>query len=176
MDCRTFHKLHVGYVDDLLPATQMEAMHEHRRRCPGCARHDAIERRALMLVRSLPRIEPSADFGVRLNARIRSAGPATASAPGLRPSRAAIAAAGLAALLVIGVVATSLDRSRPMPTPVHVPVVAVIPEPPPAPDLARDALVASVTTGMPMLPMALLVDQAPVHFANAEFRLTSFSR
>lgn len=54
------------------------------------------------------------------------------------------------------------------------PVVATIREP--ASPLANPALVASVSTGMPVWPVALLAEQAPMHFANSEFQLTSFNR
>lgn len=175
MDCRTFHNLHVGYVDDVLPAIEMEAMHRHRRECAACARHDALERRALMLVRSLPRIEPSPDFASRLQARIH-AGPAVSMAPGLSPSRATMVAAACVTLM-LGTAFTARTMLAPGAPPMHRPVVAALPEPEPAPSLAQEALVASISTGMPMMiPVSLLADQAPVQFANAEFQLTSFSR
>ena len=76
MDCRDFRKKHVGYVDDLLSAREMDAMQRHLLTCAKCSRQDIMVRRSLMLVRSLPSIEPSADFLHRLNARIEQLGPA----------------------------------------------------------------------------------------------------
>lgn len=175
MDCRTFQNLHVAFVDDVLPAYQMEGMRRHVRECEACSRHDSTERRALMVVRSLPRIEPSPDFGLRLDARLREARSAGLNAT-LSPSRMTAVAASLAMVLALGaIVATSFGGTSA--ALMHAPVVAVIPEPQPAtPVLTNGALVASVSTGMPMLPVALLAEQAPVHFANSEFRFVSFSR
>src|SRR5690348_16242414 len=70
MDCREFREKHVGFVDDVLPAVDMEVMHRHVQSCQRCARHDIAVRRGLLLVRNIPRIEPSADFMARLNERI----------------------------------------------------------------------------------------------------------
>lgn len=177
MDCRTFQKNHVAYVDDVLPAYRMSAMRDHLAACPVCARHDSRERRALMLVRSLPRIEPSAGFSARLDARLRQPAPLASLTPGLTPGRSSFVAMALAAMLVFAVMTASAISGRAVPL-VHPPVFAVLAEPPIArgPALADGALVASVSTGMPMLPMALLAEQAPMHFANAEFHLASFSR
>ena len=47
-------------------------MRQHMRDCPPCAHHDALVRRSLMLVRSLPTIEPSPGFQTRLEARLRA--------------------------------------------------------------------------------------------------------
>jgi hypothetical protein len=71
--------------------------------------------------------------------------------------------------------ATFVTRSLTQPQLILAPVVATIPEPAPSP-LANPALVASVSTGMPVWPVALLAEQAPMHFANSEFQLTSFNR
>src|SRR4051812_6743642 len=70
MDCRAFRENHVGFVDDVLPGMDMEAMHRHVQDCVRCARHDLAVRRGLLIVRNLPSIEPSADFMVRLSQRI----------------------------------------------------------------------------------------------------------
>lgn len=70
MDCRTFRKHHFAFVDDTLPGTDLVAMELHRQECATCARHDAVVRRSLLVVRNLPEIEPSADFAERLQRRI----------------------------------------------------------------------------------------------------------
>lgn len=173
MDCRTFQNLHVAFVDDVLPAFQMDGMRRHIRECAACSRHDSNERRALMVVRSLPRIEPSPDFGIRLDARLRESRNAVLTSS-LSPARMTAVAASLAMLLAVGaVVASSLVTPSAML--MHQPVVAVIPEPETR-VFTNGALVASVSTGMPMLPVALIAEEAPVLFANSEFRLASFSR
>jgi anti-sigma factor RsiW len=75
MDCREFRNKHVGFVDDLLPAVEMDAMRQHVVACPRCARQDTAIRRSLLLVRNLPPIEASPEFRRRLNARLAELGP-----------------------------------------------------------------------------------------------------
>ena len=87
MDCREFRNKHVAFVDDLLPAVEMEAMHAHRATCHRCSRHDTAIRRSLLIVRNLPPIEPSPDFMVRLESAARST-----RAHGARRSRSASSA------------------------------------------------------------------------------------
>ncbi|MGI9077645.1 MAG: anti-sigma factor family protein [Gemmatimonadaceae bacterium] len=173
MDCRAFQKDHVAFIDDTLSAVDMVGMQAHVAECESCSRHDASERRALLLFRNLPRLEPSADFRIRLESRLREARLSTAPAPSRLPYRNLMVAASLA--LLAGVWAANMaDRFLPSHVLSLAPVVATIPEP--ASPLANPALVASVSTGMPVWPVALLAEQAPVHFANAEFQLTSFNR
>src|SRR5690348_12327344 len=76
MDCREFRNKHVVFVDDLLPAVEMERMLRHLGVCSNCSRHDTLIRRSLLLVRNLPSVEPSADFMARLNASLEAIGPA----------------------------------------------------------------------------------------------------
>jgi hypothetical protein len=173
MDCRAFQKQHVAFIDDTLCAVDMIAMHQHVAECPVCARHDATERRALLLFRNLPAIEPSAAFRSRLNDRLREARLSGGYAPG-SGSHAPIAIAATIAIVVGAWMATFVTRTLSQEQLALAPVVATIPEP--TSPLANPALVASVSTGMPVWPVALLAEQAPMHFANSEFQLTSFNR
>src|SRR5215213_5896341 len=66
MKCREFKSNHVGFIDDLLSAADMSEMRRHLVACPKCATLDTRIRRSLLVVRNLPRIEPSADFFARL--------------------------------------------------------------------------------------------------------------
>lgn len=75
MDCRTFLKHHLAFVDDTLPGADRAAMERHRLSCERCARHDAHVRRGLLLARNLAPIEPSADFYERLERRLRDVKP-----------------------------------------------------------------------------------------------------
>src|SRR5687767_656151 len=100
MDCREFKEKHVAYVDDVLSAVETEGMRRHLRACARCARHDTCVRRGLMLARNLPRIEPSADFMERLQARIREidrfdGAAARRGLPGLFPGAFALLAASV---------------------------------------------------------------------------------
>ena len=172
MDCRAFQKDHVAFIDDTLPVADMLRMQAHLGECEACARHDSTERRALLLFRNLPRVEPSANFRSRLDSRLREARLTMEPTPSRMSIRNYALAAGL--VLIAGTwAAQALGRIAP-PRLSLAPVVATIPEP--ASPLADPALVASVSTGMPVWPVALLAEQAPVHFANAEFQLTSFTR
>jgi hypothetical protein len=70
MDCRTFRKLHVAYLDDTLPAVLLVQAERHVRECGTCAAHDTSVRRSLLLARNLPTLEVSDDFAERLARRI----------------------------------------------------------------------------------------------------------
>src|SRR5688500_3094334 len=70
MDCRTFRKNHDAFVDDTLPAVEIVAGQRHLLECADCAHYDTTVRRALMVFRNLPTIQPSADFSARLSARL----------------------------------------------------------------------------------------------------------
>ncbi len=176
MDCRAFQKDHVAFIDDTLPVANMMDMQAHVAECESCSRHDASERRALLLFRNLPRVEPSAAFRSRLDARLREARLTTAPRATPLPYRTMAVAASVVLLAGVWVTMATMavNRQGDLDIPALAPVVAVIPEP--ASPLVNPALVASVSTGMAVWPVALLAEQAPVHFANAEFQLTSFNR
>jgi hypothetical protein len=173
MDCRTFQKRHVAFIDDTLSAVDMVVMHQHVVECPACARHDATERRALLLFRNLPRVEPSPAFRSRLDDRLREAR-LGGNAISKGSSHVPVAVAATLAILAGAWTATFATKTLSQPQLMMAPVVATIPEP--ASPLANPALMASVSTGMPVWPVALLAEQAPMHFANSEFQLTSFNR
>lgn len=174
MDCRAFQKQHVAFIDDTLSAVDMVAMHQHLAECPSCARHDATERRALLLFRNLPRLEPSAAFRSRLDDRLREARMNVRPMP-TKGSHVPVAIAATIAIVAGAWMTSFVTRTLTEQQLALAPVVATIPEPPASP-LANPALVASVSAGMPVWPVALLAEQAPVHFANSEFQLTSFNR
>jgi anti-sigma factor RsiW len=70
MDCREFCDKHVPFVDDTLAGIELVRMQRHIAECESCAKHDARVRRALLIFRNLPSIQPSADFSQRLEARL----------------------------------------------------------------------------------------------------------
>jgi hypothetical protein len=174
MDCRRFREQHVGYVDDTLPAVEMEAMHQHVRVCRRCARHDTALRRGLLLVRNLPTIEPSSDFMARLHARLQELKAANSgpfgTAPARTPSLATFAALAAGVALAAYVAFEMVERSATTPEIRLPPVVATAPEPTPAGPLENSAIVAAISTGMPVWPAVLMADQAPTHLANVEFQ------
>jgi hypothetical protein len=177
MDCRTFHARHVGFVDDVLPGIEIVEMQRHIAECGPCARHDASIRRALLVFRNMPTIECSPGFTERVNERVRSlrsapqAGPASFFAGGSK--LVALAAAG--AFAIAGM--SFLTRSDAPLT--HPPVVAMEPAEEIAPVeeslMASHAMLASVSTGIPIWPAALMAEQAEIQFANSAFRLANLT-
>lgn len=75
MDCRTFRRLHLAFLDDTLPGADRTQMELHRDKCEECANHDARLRQTLLLARNIAPIEPSAGFQERLSQRLRSVEP-----------------------------------------------------------------------------------------------------
>ena len=176
MDCRTFRKKHLAFVDDTLPGIDLAEMYRHVEECEHCAGHDARVRRGLMLVRNLPAIEPSSDFSARLEARLREVRLADRH-PELLPRRTGLFggfgvrsySALAASLTIIGyvgyVAATAADRPHMERELTLAPVIATQPEPALLP-IADPVLVASFSTGLPVWPAAMLAEEAPVQFAT----------
>ena len=165
MDCREFRDNHAPYIDQRLSAVAENEMRQHAQECQRCAEHDTRVRRSLILVRSLPTIEPSPDFQARLNARIRALPPVgpVASRPPFR-SVAAIAAS----LVLFATLAAGLISRGDAPAIRMTPVVATLPETEGAhSQVATPALAATVATGMSVFP-ALMVASQSVHFVAAE--------
>ena len=168
MDCREFRDKHVGFVDDTLPAVEMDAMLWHLQGCPRCSRHDTAVRRGLLLVRNLPRLEASPEFVARLNLRLQELGTLDRNAAISRQYGYSIAvftslAAGLA--LAAFVVLEVSTRHSTLPEIRLAPVIATAPEAPRLP-LADPAYVTAITTGMPVWPAVLMADEAPMHLTN----------
>jgi hypothetical protein len=186
MDCREFRNKHVGFVDDLLPAVEMDAMRRHVVVCPRCARQDTAVRRSLLLIRNLPPIEPSADFRRRLNARLADLGPVSrvalvAGDRRVAPSIGAFVAlaAGIAAVAYMTVRTATYFSPAAQPGAPTVASAARTPlaaQPAPVVPVPNAAFVASVPTGIPVWPAMLMVGDAPIRFANAEFSETNLTR
>ncbi|MGI8618990.1 MAG: anti-sigma factor family protein [Gemmatimonadaceae bacterium] len=177
MDCRTFHARHVGFVDDVLPGIEIVEMQRHIAECTPCARHDARIRRSLLVFRNMPTIQCSPGFTERVNDRVRALGHAPQVGPTSFLTPATFAAMIAAGLVLFGGVNLLSDTDAPLS---HAPVVAMIP----AQEelaveqslMASHAMLASVSTGIPIWPAALMAEQAQIQFANSAFRLTSLTR
>lgn len=193
MDCRAFRKQHLAYLDDTLPGAMMAEAQCHILSCDRCAAHDTMVRRSLMMVHSLPEIEPSAAFESRLQARLaecRARGEPSAGGhdddaflDGLdgmddaRPHRvrrsARILLAMAAGVTVFGTVAlraSGLGESELE----LAPVLAAAPRTPaPIPTMVSPELVQAMATGNPMWSMTLLLDNAPAHFLSTAGVLAS---
>jgi hypothetical protein len=71
MDCGTFRENHGALIDRSVSDADLVAMQRHLQECPACSAHDTRVRRALLLFRNMPTIEPSSDFSARLDERLR---------------------------------------------------------------------------------------------------------
>lgn len=169
MDCKTFATRHAAFIDDTLPGFQMAAMREHLNECAGCSRRDAEVRRALLLVKNLPRIRVSDGFQERLCTRISAEGPALATS-GVRDFGIMKWGATAAALLIaiVGVRSWPEKWNRNL-EPTRLP--AVFASAPVngygAEDESAPAFVASMSTGIPMWPALMLAEEGPLRFAAA---------
>lgn len=152
-------------------------MQQHLLECERCAAHDAKIRRAVMLFRNLPAVEPSSDFYSKLSARIEAERAA--------PPRPTFAARGpgigtfmsvAASLVAVGYLAAiSLNWTSPNRDVVLAPVIATEPASPP-PSVESQALVATMSAGLPVWPMVYLAEQAPMRFARVQFTQASLRR
>lgn len=180
MDCREFRRNHVAFVDDLLPGIDLVRMQRHVIECGRCSHHDTMVRRALLVVRNLPRIEPSPGFSERLHTRIHGLGPLNHAArrSAVRPKMGTFAAltTGMVAAGMVTMAAMTWSASSVRDI-VLAPVVASIPasthdetlSPIPAP-----AMVASASTGIALWSTVMAAERAPLHFAAAEFRFANY--
>jgi hypothetical protein len=187
MRCRDFQQKHLAFVDDTLSAVDTEAKRGHLEGWARCARRDAAVRRGLMLARSLPRVECSADFSTRLEARLRDLGPVNRHAPTPLFASRSFSIAGFSALAagVFGAAALAgfvMLRTPETPTVRLAPVVASIPEPaaqpvlayePVAPAVVTPVYVASFISGMPVLPAVTAAGNASAHMATVELQQAS---
>ncbi|HVT04028.1 MAG TPA: hypothetical protein VHL58_11725, partial [Thermoanaerobaculia bacterium] len=155
-------------MDDTLAGIELVEMQRHTNDCPGCARRDANIRRALLLARNLPTIQPSPGFAFRLEARLAESLLLPTGQGAMRKRVAA--AATLAAAAMIGFIATTLYRVESPRDLMMAPIIASVPESeimpissPPA------AIVASASAGLAIWPAAVFAEQAPVHFAHVRF-------
>ena len=172
MDCRRFRNNHLAFVDDTLPGVELVAMQRHLLECEVCARHDSLVRRSLLVARNIPQIEPSEDFGVRLQARLLHERLRPPPALGPRGPGARTFAAATAGVLAAGwLAAAAFDLNDPPRDVVLAPVVATAVPPAPAPTpLTNPDLLATTAAGMTMWPVMYLAEEAPLHFASFSSR------
>jgi hypothetical protein len=186
MDCTHFRKHHLAYLDDTLPGELMAAAQRHVMVCDGCAAHDALVRRSLMVVHTmrpaLPGVEPSVAFQSKLQARLaecraertaalagslgRTAMPPVAHNRFVSPSRTMLA---MAASAVIGALAIQALRRDAVPTVAMQPVMVM----PPAPVSGTAPYLSPAlqqATGNPVWPATMMAEEASVGFVNAQYR------
>ena len=181
MDCREFNQKHVAFVDDLLPGIDLVRMQTHILECERCAHHDTLIRRALLVVRNMPEIRPSADFSERLRTRLQTV--RTDTPFGDRPTgqpRLATFTAVATGVIAAGVLSvTVMQQSAPKRDLALPPVVASLPEiqaEPYSSPIAAGAMMASASTGIGIWPAVFAAEQAPLHFAASELRLVNYTQ
>jgi hypothetical protein len=180
MDCRTFRKRHLAFVDNTLSGLDTAEMREHLRDCPPCAKLDTSLRRSLLLVRNLPCIEPSAEFSARLAARLaEERSREVAPLPMYRGPGVRTFVATAACIVALGFVTVStMDRNATERLPL-LPAVVATPNPSAMMATSADetpAFMATVSTGLPVWPAMLLGDEAQIRFATSEFQNIAWTR
>lgn len=177
MDCSQFRDNHVAFVDDTLAGIELVRMQRHIAECATCAGHDAGVRRALLVFRNIPRIDCSPDFSAKLEARIRETALAESLGSSTRNARIGGVAAVVVSALLLGYVIKSLPAAEAGRDIVMPPVVATVPALEiPHMESAGPAIVASVSTGLPIWTAALYAEQAPAHFSRPEIILANYTR
>jgi hypothetical protein len=147
MDCREFCDQHVAFVDDTLAGIE------------------------------LVRMQPSADFSQRLEARLRNCEYDHLFVTTQRNLRRGAIAATVASVLMLGYIGSTLFHSDAPRDLVMAPVVATIPEPDLTPfTTSTPAIVTSVSAGLTIWPAALFAEQVPVRFAHSSLELANYTR
>mgnify|MGYP007004376951 CR=1 FL=1 len=188
MDCKRFRKQHLAYLDDTMPGDVMAAAQCHVMVCDGCAAHDTLVRRSLMVARSMPTLEPSEHFQARLRARLaecrderrggRSALAARAallSAPQSAVSRNSRVVMAVAASAMLGAFVWQGWSMASAPELSMQPVIASQPAMPTPASYITPELMQAMATGNPVWPAAMIIDDAPTHFVSRDFTLATFS-
>ena len=163
MNCRKFKSKHVGFVDDVLSAADMADMRQHVRLCARCSTLDVRIRRSLLVVRNLPRIEPSADFYDRLTERLRMAPPPSSRNRSRSRAAAVLAVSAALAAAVYFAMAVGVHRGATLP-----PTPAMAVRPSPTEPISEATLVAAVPAGVPVWPAMFMVGELPMHLVNVE--------
>lgn len=189
MDCRSFRKQHLAYLDDTMSGEQMSEAQRHILACNACVAHDTLVRRSLMIARSMPSIEPSEEFQARLRTRLaacRDEPVSDAMSPVVRALKSTVqqsvrlraprALAAVAAGAVIGTLVWRGMASNTAPLLSMQPVIATQPALSSNNPYISPALLQAMATGNPVWPAAVIIDDAPTHFVNADFTLVSDQR
>ena len=198
MECRRFRQHHLAYLDDTLSGDMTTEAQQHILACNACAAHDTLVRRSLMIARSMPTIEPSTEFQRKLRDRLavcRDEGRSDARPNSGRdraflsisPTRSTLAApprfarsnpfrsprafAAVAAGAVLGTMVWRGLSAGVTPVISMQPVVASQPVSTQPTPMFSPALISVMSTGNPVWPAAMMIEEAPTQFVTADFRL-----
>lgn len=192
MDCKSFRKQHLAYLDDTMPGDEMSAAQCHVMVCDGCAAHDTLVRRSLMVARSMPMLEPSAAFQARLRARLaecreecrdeRTAMAARTALLAVPRSSDARSVSSRNSRVVMAVAASAMLGAfvwqgwrTPTPELSMQPVIASQPAMPTPASYITPELMQAMATGNPVWPAAMIIEDAPTHFVRSDFSQATFS-
>jgi hypothetical protein len=174
MRCSEFRAQHCAFVDDTLAGVELIRMKRHILECRECATHDARIRRALLLARNLPNIDPSPDFFRRLEARLLLCQEHPDNLA--RINFKTVATIGVvASLFMLGYVASALNRTGIPPQDLVLPPVVAMATPPqpeivlPIPSISLPysaAIGGSFPGRVPIWPTVPFMEQAPIHVVS----------
>ena len=120
ISCQTFLDRYSAYLDHDVSWAEREEIEAHADECESCARYDRVVRRGTDVLRDLPELEVSEDFGERLQWRLYQADHEAKRERMARPAQAmgTVALAGMIAL------AAWVPLMRPRPSVGSLPAVA----------------------------------------------------
>ena len=120
ISCQTFLDRYSAYLDHDVSWAEREEIEAHADECESCARYDRVVRRGTDVLRDLPELEVSDDFGERLQWRLYQADHEAKRERMARPAQAmgTVALAGMIAL------AAWVPLMRPRPSVGSLPAVA----------------------------------------------------
>lgn len=174
MNCAEFRRNHCAFVDDILPGIELVRMQRHLNECAECSELDCRIRRSLLAIKNLPPIQPSADFGLRLEEKLRRCKPLSAHNE-TDSFRSVITFGSLAFALILGYAAATYRDGNAGRGELILPAVIATAEAPWEQEEVIDydrestvpAIIASVSMGMPIWPAALFAEQASAHFSSS---------
>jgi putative zinc finger protein len=121
IDCNTFLERYSAYLDHDLTVAERDEMEAHADECPDCAHYDRVVRRGTDVLRGLPELEVSEDFGDRLRWRLYAAEEEDRRARRMAAPAQAVGTLAIAAMLSV---AAWVPLMRPRPHVGQLPAVA----------------------------------------------------
>lgn len=127
LSCADLLSRHSEYLDGRLDERAAEEVRMHLADCRRCARYDRVLRRGLQLLAQQPQVEPSEDFYLRLEQRLRFEDQRAAMRPVRFMAAASVMVAALLALAAwVPVMLLATRESEPAPVVQASPVAAEI--------------------------------------------------
>jgi hypothetical protein len=121
IDCQTFIERYSAYLDHDVSWAEREEIEAHADECETCARYDRVVRRGTDVLRDLPELEVSEDFGERLQWRLHQEDWEAKRERNLARPAQALGTAALAGMIAL---AAWVPLMRPRPSVGSLPAVA----------------------------------------------------